>query len=79
MLTLQADEIWSDRGYHRVRAREELERARAASSICARRAHLELARLHTRYVGCGRGSTRTDPFLDARYQAVHPTRLVQDV
>jgi hypothetical protein len=50
MLISRTDEAPSDREYHRVRAKQELNRARFAGSTCARSAHLELARLHTERV-----------------------------
>jgi hypothetical protein len=36
----------SHKGYHSKRAEQELEQARSTASGCARRSHLELARLH---------------------------------
>lgn len=68
-----------DRSYHRERAREELQRARSAAGICARRAHLELARLHAEHMRSGFGDLRRDPFPDARPQAAHPTTSTQDI
>jgi hypothetical protein len=53
MLISQADEAQSVREYHRVRASQELDRARFAGSTCARSAHLELARLHTERISSG--------------------------
>jgi hypothetical protein len=53
MLISQADEAQSDREYHRVRTKQELDRARFAGSTCARSAHLELARLHAERVSSG--------------------------
>lgn len=41
--------IRSDHDYHSARSRQELEQARTAASDCARRAHLQLARLHAVY------------------------------
>jgi hypothetical protein len=43
---MEPDMARSDRDYQRQRLRDELNRARSAESICARRAHLELARLY---------------------------------
>jgi hypothetical protein len=41
----------ADHAYHLVRAFAEFERARLARSVCARRAHLELAELHAERAG----------------------------
>lgn len=41
---------WASIDYHRDRAEQEVERARSATSMCARRAHLELAKLHEQHV-----------------------------
>jgi hypothetical protein len=47
-MPITKDEITSpDRDYHRKRAGEELMRAQSAAAVCARRAHLELLKLHS--------------------------------
>jgi len=58
MLISQADDFQLDRDYHRVRTKQELDRARFAESTCARSAHLELAKLHAQRVRSGTGHHR---------------------
>lgn len=45
--TQEAKVTYLDREYYRRRAKEEIERACLAANICARDAHLQLARLYT--------------------------------
>lgn len=60
-----------DRDYHRTRSREELDRGRSAASMCARRAHLELARLHAERMESGYDHLGRDPSGLAQAQAAH--------